>query len=258
MAVVSKGEKGSWILLNVAFFFQLAQSQRHHLWEAFAKRVWHIDTHLATMPEDLGHPVTAEILPKDTFSLLPGLWCFGSIHPQRRVWLASATLNLCIQGPLLWFAPHTSRLAQYFSFTCFHGCWEDRRGLCGGASPPSQEAQQECFGLRSECLFTQSLSHMAKVTRAILASNCTQKHWRQERTFRCFNHLYIPSPNMCTRHSEILWYETSALCHNLSVLEEICRSNPKYCSTAILTEAKIRQDRRKCELSQPLTPDYPA
>lgn len=217
------------------YFCQLAWSQCHHLWEALAKRVWHTDTHLATMPKDLGQPVTAEILPKDTSSLLPRLWLFWKHSPTERMQLASATLSLCIQGPLLWFAPHTSRPTKYFSFTCFHGSWEDQRDLCVGASLLSQEAQQVCFGLSSECLFTQSLSYMLYLVSNGKGYTCNSSIRNIHRNIGGREGpldaliTFIFHPLICAQ-GIVRFFDMrpQLFTHNLSVLEGIFRPNPKY------------------------------
>lgn len=170
------------------------------------------------MPKDLEHRVTAEMLPKDTSSLLPRL--FWKHSPTGRV--ASATLHLCHNGHFCSLHHPLQGLLNISLSPVFMDA--------GKTKEVSVELHPHPLRVHSRCALG-SCRVWATWQRSHVQSwhqNCTQKHWRQERTSRCFNHLYIPSPNMCTRHSEIPWYETSALCHSLSVLDEICRSNLKY------------------------------
>lgn len=153
MAVISKGEKGSWILLNTTFFASLLDPNITIYEKFLLKEFGTLTLVWPQCQRTLDNLWLQKYCPRTHPPCSQGCGCFESIHPQRG-WNWLQLHSIYAYKGHFWGLLHTSRPAQYFSFTCFHGSWEDQRGLCVGGSLLSHEAQQFCFGLRSECLFT--------------------------------------------------------------------------------------------------------
>lgn len=225
MAVISKGEKGSWVLLNVTFFFAGSLNPNVTIYEKlFLKEFGTLTLIWPQCQRTLNTVWLLKCCPRTHPPCSQG--CFESIHPQGG-----------------WLQLH-SVCAHKGHFCSLHHPLQGLLNIslspvfmdAGKTKEVSVELHPHPLRVHSRCALVWGLSACSRRVWATWQrshvqswhQNCTQKHWRQERTSRCFNCLYIPSPNMCTRHGEILWYETSALCHSLSVLDEICRSNVKY------------------------------